>query len=69
MLLCDILTVACDGFEISTGKTCVSGAEEPGEAASFGSWSPCEKPVAHSSALHACIGPIAGQRSSATAAQ
>lgn len=61
--------MACDGFEISTGKTCVSGAEEPGEAASFGSWSPCEKPVARSSALHACIGPIAGQRSSATAAQ
>ncbi|EXC35282.1 hypothetical protein L484_026604 [Morus notabilis] len=59
-----LLTMAYDGFEISTGKTCVSGAEESGEAASYGSRSACEETGAHSSALHACISPAAGKVSS-----
>lgn len=56
-----------DGFEISTGKTGVSGAEESGEAASYGPRSACEETGANSSALHACNSPTAGQRSCTTA--
>ena len=50
-----------------TGEASVSGAEEPGEAASHGAGSAREEAGAHSTPLHARIGAPAGQHSHTTA--
>ncbi|BBH08074.1 IQ-domain 20 [Prunus dulcis] len=53
--------LVCDDLNNLTGQASISSTEEPGEAASLGSWGVCAETSTYGSTLHACACPVAGQ--------
>ncbi|CAB4287879.1 unnamed protein product [Prunus armeniaca] len=53
--------LVCDDLNNLTGQASISSTEEPGEAASLGSWGVCAETSTYGSPLHACACPVAGQ--------